>query len=551
MRTEHSPIACEYPHANYFSHVHAPDYSVGESVEPDSLLEICSSPRTFKSIVEDETTTASMENYTDKDAVRSLQPMALSQDMPLRSRPVFGPFRSPHIPAGETGDLPLSSMSVESTGSSYSASAQPCYPNASTITSKDHMVSDHQLTRTDDSTDEVVPPSPSVTVATVSKSPQPRRDDVVQKTLQRPPLALRHNLRHPSPHHQPFAHPHRHLQRHQTTHRDPPSPLPLGTRGHDPERYTPSETPCSPGHQVYPDVHPGHILGVKKPLHTKRHALYDTPFYGIENVEISSSRYDQMSRFQGSQDQDQDLGSDAPDNQPNPLRDHREHIWVVAHEDEYASDMDGKGDGESGGAVMLLSEARQKRVQRCMPLSTALRLTSDRGYGVGSGTGGLSSSHEIVHGADSLSWSSWSSSGFENDRDLAATRPIKPVSQGVYGPDSFVEFLQEPKESAAQQPWRRQCAAKVRRQWRSWLILVMVLAIAAALAVVLAQRKVLKQATPLDGDVEENMKQGSEAGDGDRGGATATRTSVVRPTAPAASGRPPGTTTRSVGPTVL
>ncbi|CAO3565710.1 unnamed protein product [Mortierella alpina] len=556
MRTEHSPIACEYPHANYFSHAHASNYPVSESAGSEFLVEAPSS-HILKSRVEDETATATIEDHIGKGVRWSPQLMALSQNMHLYSQPVFGPSRPSHTLAGETDDKPPASTSVED-----AASALPCSSSVSTIARKDHTASDHQLTRADESADEDIPLPPRATAAVVSKSSQPERDAVVQDAFQQLQVALPLNLWHPSPHNQDQAnaHSHRGLQRHHTTHRDRSSPPPLAAREHvlwTPRApvglasCNPSEIPCSAGHQVHPDVHPGHILGVKKPVHTKRHALYDTPFYGIENVEITSSRYDQMSRSETSETLD--FGLEAQVGQCNSLRDHREHIWATAHEDEYGSQTDGKSDGRSDGEsswTVLLSRARQKRVQRWVPLSTAVRPTLDRGSGVGSGAGSsLSGSYDLAHGTESSSLS-----GFVDERDVAATRSIKPVSQGVYGPDSFVESLQTPEESDVRQPWRRRCALKARRQWRSWLILVMVLAIVITLAVILTQKRVLQQSPPLEGDVGENTDVGGETVEDHRGGMAATRTSVVTHTAPAssaASRRPSGSTTRSARPTVL
>ncbi|KAF9149463.1 hypothetical protein BG015_008738, partial [Linnemannia schmuckeri] len=52
----------------------------------------------------------------------------------------------------------------------------------------------------------------------------------------------------------------------------------------------------SPGHEVHPPTEPGPVYGVNRPKFTHRYAMYDVPFYGIENVEISSSRYQLLSQ---------------------------------------------------------------------------------------------------------------------------------------------------------------------------------------------------------------------------------------------------------------
>ncbi|KAG0284222.1 hypothetical protein BGZ97_008260, partial [Linnemannia gamsii] len=115
----------------------------------------------------------------------------------------------------------------------------------------------------------------------------------------------------------------------------------------------------SPGHEIHPPTEPGPVYGVNRPRFTHKYALYDVPFYGIENVEISSSQYQLLNQSNPSpqleeaednavQDRRRDSngtgvgtgGSSEAEyggkrGGPGHLSDYREHIWSVAHEDEY------------------------------------------------------------------------------------------------------------------------------------------------------------------------------------------------------------------------
>jgi len=80
---------------------------------------------------------------------------------------------------------------------------------------------------------------------------------------------------------------------------------------------------------------------------TPTYAISDTPFYGIENVEISSARYhelrerqndedDSAERLSNEREDSQSLGGKGKDrSEHDKLRDHREHVWAIAHEHEY------------------------------------------------------------------------------------------------------------------------------------------------------------------------------------------------------------------------
>ncbi|KAG0028445.1 hypothetical protein BGZ81_004725, partial [Podila clonocystis] len=79
------------------------------------------------------------------------------------------------------------------------------------------------------------------------------------------------------------------------------------------------------------------------------YATHGTPFYGIENVDISSARYRELHSWPNpndlverlsskSENHGQDLnlnGKEKDSSSSDELRDHREHIWAIAHEYEY------------------------------------------------------------------------------------------------------------------------------------------------------------------------------------------------------------------------
>ncbi|KAF9178459.1 hypothetical protein BGZ51_007757 [Haplosporangium sp. Z 767] len=248
---------------------------------------------------------------------------------------------------------------------------------------------------------------------------------------------------------------------------------------------------CSPGHQPYPDVDPGHILGVRRPLHTQQHVLFDVPFYGIENVEISSDRYALMTRSYASHGHEAQLSNHDTAghlyNDSVSLVNHREYIWSIAHEDEYGLPVNTEQEGVSGvssnNGNSALVWGRYKRLHRCMPIRPTTNPNS------------VSGSQEGVTRGGPISDSS-------TDTTLSS-RPEPRVSQGVYGPDSFMESLEASREPPVPLKGRRRWTALILRQQKNCLTVLFLMVITGVVvAVLLLKRSSSTAQQPQDDDID-------------------------------------------------
>ncbi|KAG9065354.1 hypothetical protein KI688_002679, partial [Linnemannia hyalina] len=299
----------------------------------------------------------------------------------------------------------------------------------------------------------------------------------------------------------------------------------------------------SPGHEIHPPTEPGPVYGVNRPKFTHRHAMYDVPFYGIENVEISSSRYRLLTQLDstkalGEADEGRnssgvgvgvsrsgygrEVGDEGEGGWPSPLSDHREHIWSIAHEDEY-------GPETGAGAVeenMMLRE-RLKRAQVILPvlrpMPPAISPTSGSGSGSRSGEAQLRQGYRGGGGAKDLridveqgsqvefSQMTVSSSASRSTNATKSNsvqlipmshhghghgqvprRPRKPraVSEGVYGPDTFQESL-ELLKYVPERPrgWRAKTLTITQQHWKTWLCVGTMFVAAIVLPLVLIKKK--------------------------------------------------------------
>ncbi|KAG0271525.1 hypothetical protein BGZ95_000657 [Linnemannia exigua] len=318
----------------------------------------------------------------------------------------------------------------------------------------------------------------------------------------------------------------------------------------------------SPGHQIHPATEPGPLYGVRPPKFTHRHAHYDVPFYGIENVEISSSRYELLTQSNSIKDLGvlndplqavgvsgggrRSGGNGAGDGsgRASLLSKHREHIWSIAHEEEYGSaEMTGVAEGD---VDIELLRGRFKRTQRMLPivqLPPVAAAGSTSGSGSGSaelqrqGARGKSWSEttsrargrkatdtrieidndsqfemtnmETVSSLATLSTTTSSNSnngvlllatdrrrhghghghGYGHRRSSRPPRLPRPISQGVYGPDSFQESLDNLKEGPERPTGSiKRSLAIVSRHWKTWLCVGMLLAVAIVIPLMLKKK---------------------------------------------------------------
>ncbi|KAG0265208.1 hypothetical protein BG011_005251 [Mortierella polycephala] len=253
-------------------------------------------------------------------------------------------------------------------------------------------------------------------------------------------------------------------------------------------------TLCSPGHQPYPDVDPGHILGIRRPLRTQRHVLFDVPFYGIENVEISSDRYTLMMRSHASHEHETQLSNHGTTghsySDSGSLMNHREHIWSIVHEDEYGLPVNTGQEGDSGIGVNngndVLVWGRYKRFHRWVPIRPTTNPNS------------VSRSQEGITRDDPMSDSA-------TDATLSS-RPEPRVSQGVYGPDSFMESLEAsrvPPVPSVPLKGRRRLTVLISRHRKICLmVLALVVIMGVIVAVLLLKRSSSSAQQPQDVDID-------------------------------------------------
>ncbi|KAG0329869.1 hypothetical protein BGZ99_000098 [Dissophora globulifera] len=284
--------------------------------------------------------------------------------------------------------------------------------------------------------------------------------------------------------------------------------------------------PCSPGHQIQPPVEPGSFLGVRRPLLTQQYAVYDVPFYGIESGdndndnEGSSSRYDVAIVSHIPTDEERvEHGLEVTSEHVVSLSEHREHIWSIAHEHEYGAQTHGieKDNSSSDSSIsgggksneQDLNQGRHKRLRRWIPVQPRMVAYSGSGSGCGCSSlygGSGSRSGHCLRGQSSCS----STSGMCNRAVARATgvtghtvditietaqnsrtqKQQKPASQGKYGPDSFLESLENSKRVNSPPPrgWSRYRVI-VRKQWRNWWCLLVTVAVVVVVAVVILLKK--------------------------------------------------------------
>ncbi|KAG0333432.1 hypothetical protein BG000_009161 [Podila horticola] len=245
-------------------------------------------------------------------------------------------------------------------------------------------------------------------------------------------------------------------------------------------------------------------LGVMLPTYTIR----DTLFYGIENMDISSARYLEMRSRQDDDPVewlssengpcDQDLkGKQKGRSENNELRDHREHIWTIAHEHEYGPASFGGG---ANGSHSDFEQGRYKRYSRLVPIPAedseqpVLLSTKGRSNAQIQATGsGLREEVRPPHeGPDTYIPIIEREPDADEDQGQPPFAPLPgpapaPVSQGIYGPDSFAESLQGSTVGQNQQEQerakedRRACLAKCKK----WLFALMALLVVLVVVVLL------------------------------------------------------------------
>ncbi|KAK3843454.1 MAG: hypothetical protein J3R72DRAFT_420363 [Linnemannia gamsii] len=313
----------------------------------------------------------------------------------------------------------------------------------------------------------------------------------------------------------------------------------------------------SPGHQIHPATEPGPLCGVRRPKFTHLHALYDVPFYGIENIEISSSQCELLTQSNSTKELEvlSDLsqatrvsrsgGNGAGDEsrRASLLSKHREHIWSIAHEEEYGSaETTGAAKGDEENEQL---QGRFKRTQRMLPIVQLPPMVgAGSTYGSGSGSVDLqrqgargkngpettsrgrgrraTDTTEVDQGSQfemtnmktvsslaTLSTNTTSNNsngvlllttdrsrhghghghGYGHRRSSRPPRPPRPVSQGIYGPDSFQESLDNLKEGPERPTGPIQKSLVVtRRHWKTWLCVGMLLAVAIVFPLMLKKK---------------------------------------------------------------
>ncbi|KAF9333432.1 hypothetical protein BG006_003639 [Podila minutissima] len=240
---------------------------------------------------------------------------------------------------------------------------------------------------------------------------------------------------------------------------------------------------------------------------TPTYTIHDTPFYGIENVDISSARYSELRSRQGPNDlverhlsesgkHDQNLNLKGKEKVPfshDELRDHREHIWAIAHEHEYGAA--GSGGGGTNGAPIVLEQGRYKRFSRLVPTTDdsnhPIPLSIMRHSDVQTQAAAMGQQQEEEEHPTRNNRGAYIPIPPENEPDTAVDRvqpppptvpltqpALAPISQGIYGPDSFAESLQgstvgqsQQEQEHANEDRRLACLAK----WKKWLFVLMAL----------------------------------------------------------------------------
>lgn len=250
-------------------------------------------------------------------------------------------------------------------------------------------------------------------------------------------------------------------------------------------------------------------------------------------MEISSARYHELRARQNDEDNSAErLSNEREDNQSlwSKGKDRSEHVWAIAHEHEYGPAVPNSGANEAPSAF---EQGRYKRFRRLVPIATddynSLTLLSSKGRSDAKAEAPVLGSQDEEYPSLDVDGSSAHASipsegqiyMVENEiqfpppahPNLApALVPVQPISQGIYGPDSFAESLQG---SAVGQSQHEQERVKNRRRayltkWKKWLFVLM--AIVVVIVVVLV---VLKNSSGCPGGDEVYLEEGHGAHDND------------------------------------
>ncbi|KAF9302156.1 hypothetical protein BGZ74_005726 [Mortierella antarctica] len=296
---------------------------------------------------------------------------------------------------------------------------------------------------------------------------------------------------------------------------------------------------------------------------TPTYTTHDTPFYRIENVDISSARYSELRSRQGPNDlverqlseggkHDQNLNLKGKEKVPSShdeLRDHREHIWAIAHEHEYGPAGSGGG-GANGAPPSALEQGRYKRFSRLVPI------TDDSNHPVPLSIMGRSDVQTLAAGVgrqqeeeehpprdDPGAYIPIPPENGPDTADVDRVQPppptgplthpaLAPISQGIYGPTrspSLSRVRRQQEQEYANEDRHQACLAK----WKKWLFVLMALLVVPVVVVVLlVPRKGGGGDGGEQGGEEVHLEKGQDAYDeGRHEMTTKSTTSGVKPTA--------------------
>ncbi|KAG0083976.1 hypothetical protein BGZ92_010301 [Podila epicladia] len=255
---------------------------------------------------------------------------------------------------------------------------------------------------------------------------------------------------------------------------------------------------------------------------TPTYASHDTPFYRIENVDISSELYRELWSRQDSNDLAERLlsesdnhgqslhleGKEKVPSSHDELRDHREHIWAIAHEHEYGPA--GSYGGGANGGVYTFEQGRYKCFSRPGPIldnsNHPIPLSIMGHFDMQTQATGVGQQQKEEEHSPRDDPGAYTPIPPENEPDIAEDRvqsppptvlltgsALAPVSQGIYGPDSFAESLQgltvgqsRHEQERAKEDRRHVFLAK-RKKWL--FVLMALLVVLIVVVVVLVPKK--------------------------------------------------------------
>ncbi|KAG0008562.1 hypothetical protein BGZ81_004001, partial [Podila clonocystis] len=297
---------------------------------------------------------------------------------------------------------------------------------------------------------------------------------------------------------------------------------------------------------------------------TPIYATHGTPFYGIENVDISSARYRELHSWPDPNDLAERLSSES-DNHGQDLnlngrekdscshKELRDH--AIANEYEYGpADFGGEG---ANGAPSAFKQGRYKRFSRLVPSHDdsdhPIPLSIMAESGVQTRAVGVGQQEQEEEQLPCDDPGAYIPILHENELGTAEDRvqsppptmphispTLAPVSQGIYGPDSFAESLQGSTVGQSHQEQER--VKEDRRaylaKWKKWLFLLMALLVVLVVVVVLLVPKRVDRDAGGGGDGGEQggedayLAKGQDSRDeGRHGVATKSSTSRVKPMA--------------------